>query len=86
MPTNGAIRNTAPQLSTSPKTLVLYFFQVAQEAAFLVQADFILMVYLAPDRRLMDLVTNALCANREHWSADVRNASDQTFDLMLDFL
>ncbi|CAM9127552.1 unnamed protein product [Ectocarpus sp. 12 AP-2014] len=60
--------------------------KVAQEAAFLVQADFILMVYLAPDRRLMDLVTNALCANREHWSADVRNASDQTFDLMLDFL
>ncbi|CAM9718470.1 unnamed protein product, partial [Ectocarpus sp. 8 AP-2014] len=60
--------------------------KVAQEAAFLVQADFILMVYLAPDRRLMDLVTNALCANREHWSADVRHASDQTFDLMLDFL
>lgn len=50
------------------------------------QADFILMVYLAPNRNLMDLITNALCANREHWSADVRNASDQTFDLMLDFL
>lgn len=60
--------------------------QVAQEAVFLVQADFILMAYLAPDRRLMDLVTNSLCANREHWSADVRNASDQTFDLMLDYL
>eukprot|EP00903_Cladosiphon_okamuranus_P019468 g17902.t1 len=60
--------------------------KVAQEAVFLVQADVILMAYLAPDRRLMDLVTNALCANREHWSADVRNASDQTFDLMLDYL
>lgn len=59
---------------------------MAQEAAYLVQAEFMLVVYLAPDRRLMDLVTTALCANRGHWSADVRNASDQTFDLMLDFM
>lgn len=44
------------------------------------------MGYLAPNRRLMDLVTNALYANRDHWTADVRNASDQAFDLMLDFL
>lgn len=59
---------------------------MSQEAAYLVQADFMLMVYLAPNRRLMDLVTNALCANRGHWNADVRSASDQAFDLMLDFL
>lgn len=74
-----------PSLGLDPLVPV-FVRQVAQEAAFLVQADFILMVYLANDRRLMDLVTNALCANRGHWSADVRNASDQTFDLMLDYL
>lgn len=50
------------------------------------QADFIVMSYLAPNRALMDLVTNALCANRGHWNADVRNASDQAFEVMLDFL
>ncbi|CAM9525023.1 unnamed protein product, partial [Sphacelaria rigidula] len=60
--------------------------QVAQEAAYLVQADFIVMGYLAPNRALMNMVTNALCANREHWNADVRSASDQAFDVMLDFL
>lgn len=60
--------------------------QVSQEATCLVQADFMLMVYLATDRRLMDLVTTSLCANREHWSADVRNLSEQAFDIMLDFL
>lgn len=68
------------QCINSPNT------KVAQEAAYLVQADFIVMSYLAPNRALMDLVTNALCANRGHWNADVRNASDQAFEVMLDFL
>lgn len=81
----GRLINMYPKVvTTSPAPPLIS--QVAQEAVFLVQADFILMAYLAPDRRLMDLVTSALCGNREHWSADVRNASDQTFDLMLDYL
>lgn len=60
--------------------------QVAQEASCFVQADFVIMAYLAQDRKLMDLVTKALHANRGHWSVEVRSASEKAFDLLLDFL
>jgi Protein phosphatase 2A regulatory B subunit (B56 family) len=95
----GAVLGAAPPLqlvlphSTAPRQLFKRVaacvrspcVRVVQAAASFVQQPVVLQGYLAPQRELMQAVTAALAGNRAHWSPLVRELSEQTFDMLLDF-